>query len=112
MPVISLVAQVTTPGTIPNTPTIAAPEGDPVPANNSSTVNITGSNAADLSLAKTASRNPVAIGVAFSYTLIVRNLGPVGVAATNTITVTDTLPAGVDLTATPTGTGLSHDAGM
>jgi uncharacterized repeat protein (TIGR01451 family) len=105
MPVITLVATVTAVGVIPNTATISAPESDPTPANNSSSVNITGSTSSDLQLTKVASSGTVPVGSVFTYTLSVRNLGPVAVAGTNTITVTDTLPAGLELTATPTGTG-------
>ena len=104
MPVITLVAQVNVVGTIPNTATITAPETDPELANNNSNVNVTGTNTTDLSLTKISSRNPVATGVAFNYTLTVRNNG-VAVPAGNTITVTDSLPAGIELTAAPSGTG-------
>lgn len=105
MPAISIVATVTGTGAISNTATISAPESDPVPGNNSATVGITGSNDANLQMTKTASLNPVVPNQAFSYALVVRNLGPVALTATNTVTVTDTLPAGLTLTAIPSGTG-------
>ncbi len=105
MPAITILATVNTTGTIPNTATIAIPEQDPSPSNNSSTVNVTGTNSADLRMTKTASVNPVVVNQALSYTLTVRNLGNAAVQAGQTITATDTLPAGVELTAAPTGTG-------
>ncbi len=105
MPAITIVATVNTAGTIPNTATIGIPEQDPNPSNNTSSVNVTGTNNADLRMTKTASINPVIPGQAFSYALTVRNLGNAAVQAGQTITATDTLPAGVELTAAPTGTG-------
>jgi len=105
MPAITIVATVNTAGTIPNTATIAIPEQDPNPSNNTSSVNVTGTNNADLRMTKTASINPVIPGQAFSYALTVRNLGNAAVQAGQTITATDSLPAGVELTAAPTGTG-------
>ena len=105
MPVITIVATVNAAGTIPNTATIEAPETDPNPLNNSSSVNVTASNDADLRMTKTASINPVVPGQGFNYTLTVRNLGNVAVQAAQTVTATDTLPAGVELTGPPTGSG-------
>lgn len=105
MPAITIVATVNTAGTIPNTATIAIPEQDPNPSNNTSSVNVTGTNNADLRMTKSASINPVIPGQAFSYALTVRNLGNAAVQAGQTITATDSLPAGVELTAAPTGTG-------
>jgi uncharacterized repeat protein (TIGR01451 family) len=105
MPAITIVATVNAAGTIPNTATIAIPEQDPNLSNNSSSVNVTGTNSADLRMTKTASINPVIPGQAFSYALTVRNLGNAAVQAGQTITATDTLPAGVELTAAPSGTG-------
>ena len=102
MPVITLVAQVTEWNVIPNTATITAPETDPSPANNNSNVNVTGTNTTTFGLTKISSRDRRA-GVAFNYTLTVRNTGYGAVAGTNTITVTDTLPAGLELTAAPSG---------
>ena len=106
MPVITIVATVTAAGPISNTATISAPETDPVPANNTSTVGITGSITSDLSMTKTASLNPVTVGQNYTYSLVARNNGPVPVTAGNTITVTDTLPLGMSLrTPGATGTG-------
>ena len=105
MPTIAIVATVTAVGTIANTASIAAPETDPVPANNTVTINVTGGNSADLSVTKTVSQSPVVPGFNFTFTLTARNNGPVAVAAGQTVTVTDTLPAGLNLRAAVTGTG-------
>ncbi|MFO1316169.1 MAG: hypothetical protein U1F58_11255 [Burkholderiales bacterium] len=105
MPDITLVATVNATGTIPNTASISAPEADPVPGNNSSSVNVTGSNSADLSTTKTVSQSPVVPGFNFTYSIVVRNNGPSPVAIGQTVTVTDTIPAGISLRALPAGTG-------
>ncbi len=105
MPPITIVATVSGLGSISNTAVVAIPETDPVPANNSATAVITGSNSADLQVTKTATLNPVVPNQDYNYTITVRNLGPVGVPASNTITVSDTLDAATILRAAPTGTG-------
>ncbi len=105
MPVITVTATVTAIGTVTNTANIAIPETDPVPANNTATVNVTGSNSADMSISKTVSQSPVVPGFNFTYTLTARNNGPVALAVGQTVTVTDTLPAFINLRAASTGTG-------
>jgi len=105
MPAITIVATVNAAGVIPNTATIEAPETDPNPANNTSSVNVSASNNANLGMTKTASINPVVPNQAFNYSLTVRNNGPAAVQSGQTITATDTLPIGVELTAAPTGAG-------
>ncbi|MCC7041152.1 MAG: DUF11 domain-containing protein [Burkholderiales bacterium] len=104
MPVITIVATVTASGVVSNTARIDAPETDPIPANNESSVNVTGSNDADLSIAKTGPGHPVFPGDDFAFTLTPRNNGPVPLVAGQTVTVTDTVPAGFTLRAAPTGT--------
>jgi len=105
MPDITIVATVTAAGTVGNSATIAAPELDPVPANNTASVNVTGSNSADLSTAKTVSQSPVVPGFNFTYTITPRNNGPAPVAIGQIVTVTDTIPAGISLRAAVTGAG-------
>jgi uncharacterized repeat protein (TIGR01451 family) len=105
MPPISIVATANAAGPLSNTATITAPETDPIPGNNTATVNITASNDADLRMTKTATINPVVPNQNFEYRLTARNLGPLAIRSTNTITVTDTLPAGLTLRAQPTGSG-------
>lgn len=105
MPVITIVATVTAAGTVSNTARIDAPESDPVPANNQSSVNVTGSNDADLSITKTGPGYAVFPGDDFNFTLTPRNNGPAPLAIGQVVTVTDTVPAGFNIRAAPTGTG-------
>lgn len=105
MPAITIVATASNAGTLPNTATISIPETDPVPGNNSASVNVTSSNGVDLRMTKTASFSPVVVGQDFTYSLTVRNLGPLAAQAGDTVSVTDTIPAGVTLTAQPSGGG-------
>ena len=63
--------------------------------------------AADLSIAKSDSPDPVATGAALTYTLDVSNAGPD--ATCSAVVVTDTLPAGVSFVSA-TGTGWSCTA--
>jgi uncharacterized repeat protein (TIGR01451 family) len=113
LPVISLIATANAAGTsIPNTAEIEAvgpgAHPDPVVGNNtSSVVTFNADDQADLSLTKSASLNPVLVGQAFNYSLMVRNNGPLAVPSGQTITVTDEVPANVRITSAPTGTGWS-----
>ncbi len=109
MPTIAIVATANTvANTVPNSASIAAPETDPTPANNTGSINVNiVATGTDLSIAKADSLDPVVVNQAFNYTLTVTNNGPLAVAVGDTLTVTDTLPANVELTATPTGTGWS-----
>lgn len=107
MPQITLRAIATDSGTLENTADISIPETDPYPGNNSTSINISSSNSADLSVSKTASLNPVVPGQDFNYNIRVRNHGLLAVAAGQTIKVTDSIPAGVSVTAAPTGPGWS-----
>ncbi len=102
MPTITLVATATATGAISNTATITAPETDPVPGNNSSTVGVTGSNNADMSLTKTGPGFPVFPGDNFNFTITPRNNGPVALPVGQTVTVTDEIPAGVTIRGAPT----------
>lgn len=101
LPTIAIVAQVATEGAIPNTATIDGPENDPNLLNNASTVSVTGSNRADLTVTKTASLPAVVPNQPLTYTIRPRNSGPLAMVAGQTVTITDTLPAGLTLTANP-----------
>jgi uncharacterized repeat protein (TIGR01451 family) len=94
---ITIRATPTAPGTVTNTANVTATSSDLNDANNSASV----SNhviAADLSITKAASPNPVAIGIPITYTIKVKNLGPDQATG---VTVIDSLPSQVTL-ATPT----------
>ncbi|MDQ6613176.1 MAG: SBBP repeat-containing protein [Actinomycetota bacterium] len=90
-----------------NTATVAASETDPDPADNTATA-VVYVNAADMSLTKTASANPVTAGKNLTYTLTAANNGPT--AATG-VKVVDTLPAGVAFHSAMASKGRCHQAG-
>lgn len=95
MPTITVTAVATSAGVLGNTAGVSTALTDPEPGNNTSLVNVTSSNGADMRLTKTASLNPVVPNVPFNYTLTARNLGPLPVPVGQTITVTDQVPTGV-----------------
>lgn len=101
LPAISLVANVSGIGDIPNTGTVAANEADSNNANNTSTVTV--NNSADLRISKSPSVNPVVTGASYDWNIVVRNFGPMPVLTGQTITVTETVPAGMSLAALPGG---------
>ncbi len=81
-------------GSFTNTATITAPAGtnETNTANNSDTETTTvGPAAADLSVTKTDSPDPVAPGANITYTIIVNNAGP---SDAQTVSLTDAVPAG------------------
>ncbi|MBV7428901.1 DUF11 domain-containing protein [Acidovorax sp. sif0715] len=110
MPVITVTATANSAGTLGNTAAVNTPLADPVPANNSDSVNVTASNDADMQLTKTASINPVVPGQAFNYTLTARNTGPLAVPNGQAITISDVVPAGVTLNSLVSATGWTCDA--
>ena len=110
MPVITVVATATNTGALTNTAGISTALADPVPGNNSSSINVTSSNDADMQLTKTASINPVVPNQAFNYTMTARNAGPLAVPAGQVITVTDQVPAGVTLSTPLNAAGWTCDA--
>lgn len=101
LPAISLVANVSGIGDIPNTGTVSANETDSDNANNTSTVTV--NNSADLRISKSPSVNPVVTGASYNWNIVVRNFGPMPVLTGQTITVTETVPAGMSLAALPGG---------
>ncbi len=109
MPTIQIVATVNDTGTIGNIATIEGPEDDPVPGNNSSSVNVTGSNSADLTVSKTRSLAAVVPGQTFGYTITPRNNGPLPMVAGQVVTITDDVPAGITVISQPAGTGWTCD---
>ena len=110
MPTITVTATANSAGTLGNTAGISTALPDPVPANNSASVNVTASNDADMQLTKTASINPVVPNQAFNYTLTARNTGPLAVPNGQAITITDQVPAGVRLDSLVSATGWTCDA--
>jgi uncharacterized repeat protein (TIGR01451 family) len=92
-------------GTLVNTITLTSSVADPNAGNNTVTMSTpvaAGAKSADLSLAGSATPNPVLTGGALKYTLTVTNHGPD--PATGVI-VTDPLPAGLAATSATPGQG-------
>lgn len=84
-----------TTGPLSNTAMVTPPSGttDPVPGNNSATD--TDAQGPQLSVAKSATPNPFAVGQPASYAITVTNTG--GAPTSAPITIADTLPAGITL---------------
>jgi uncharacterized repeat protein (TIGR01451 family) len=81
---------------ISNTVTVGSATADPVPDNNSDTVETTVQNNADLSISKAvAPTGPNAAGSSVTYTIIVTNNGP---SPANSVTFSDGVPAGLTVT--------------
>ncbi len=99
LPAISLVAEVTGAGDIPNTGMVTATPPDPDGANNSDTVTV--NNSADLQINKWADQVPVHVNQNYNWVVRVRNHGPQAVLVGQTIHVTDQIPAGVTVRAAP-----------
>jgi uncharacterized repeat protein (TIGR01451 family) len=86
------------PGTLTNTANATSATADPAPGNNTGTATTTVAEppppAADLSVTKTDSPDPVMPGSDLTYTIAVTNNGP---ADTDAATVADTVPSGTTL---------------
>jgi uncharacterized repeat protein (TIGR01451 family) len=92
--VLTVVVTPPTPGIITNTAFVFAATPDPNMTNNAAAAITVVNPAADLSVTKTVSPNPVLTSQNLTYTLVVTNLGP---SAASSVTVTDALPAGVSV---------------
>ncbi len=98
------------PGTITNQAGVASAVNDPVSSNNSASTDTTVTAAADLSLTKSDSPDPVLEGELLTYSLTAHNSGPQDATGTS---LTDTLPAGVTYeSATPSQGTCSEAAGI
>ena len=96
-------------GQITNQASVSSTTGDPAPGNNSATAETTVSPAADLSLTKSDSPDPVLAGELLTYTLGIHNAGPSSAPA---VALTDTLPAGVTFdSAVPTQGSCTESSG-
>jgi uncharacterized repeat protein (TIGR01451 family) len=95
-------------GTITNTAEVTSDAFDPVSSDNSSSAVTTVTPGADLSLTKTDSPDPVAVGEPLTYTLSAHNAGP---SSATGVQVTDDLPAGVTFESTTPSQGACQEAG-
>jgi uncharacterized repeat protein (TIGR01451 family) len=99
---VAIVATPTQAGTIRNTASVTCNEFDPHPENNSDTREITVHEAANLSITKAASPNPVTVGTSLTYTLTVTNGGP---SSATGVTVNETLPTGMTFVSSSSSQG-------
>jgi uncharacterized repeat protein (TIGR01451 family) len=86
---VEIVVKTTQAGTLTNSASVSGEQVDPNSANNSATATTTVKPAADLSVTKTDSPDPVHVGQPLLYTIVVSNNGPY---ASSAVTATDTLP--------------------
>lgn len=122
LPSITVKATVTATGTQNNKGTVSIDSGatDPNPSNNESTIDVTGSDSADLVMSKSASNYQqgvnvaVPIGTTYQYTLSVRNAGPLAIPAAGgnnpAVEITETVPVGVVIEGIQTDDGWSCPA--
>ncbi|QIL69135.1 IPTL-CTERM sorting domain-containing protein [Diaphorobacter sp. HDW4B] len=103
LPPITLLANVTGIGDIPNTGHVAATPPDPTGGNNTSTVIV--NNTADLGITKASSLSPVVTGQNYDWNITLRNYGPMPLLTGQAVTVTETIPSGMTLRALPTSAG-------
>jgi uncharacterized repeat protein (TIGR01451 family) len=90
---ITLTVQAVAPGIVSNAASVASATDDPVSGNNvTAPVDVEVFPAADLSLTKEGTPNPVGTGEDLLYTLVATNNGP---DAATSVTVVDSLPDGV-----------------
>ncbi|MGE5235854.1 MAG: S8 family serine peptidase [Acidobacteriota bacterium] len=87
-------------GTLTNTVTVAATEGDPDTSDNQATTVTSVIYGADLAVTGTTSPDPVLVGTDLTYSLTVSNSGP---AVASAATLTDVLPAGVTFVSASAG---------
>lgn len=80
---------------------------DPTPGNNSDTETTEVDTSADVSISKTDSADPVAVGDQLVYTLTVENDGP---SSAQDVEVTDPMPVGVSVDTISTSTGSCVEA--
>jgi uncharacterized repeat protein (TIGR01451 family) len=97
-------------GSITNQASVSSSVADSNSANNSASASTTVNPAADLSLTKSDSPDPVLAGQLLTYTLTASNAGP---SSASGVQITDNLPAGVTFdSATPSQGSCSQSAGV
>lgn len=93
---------------ITNTATVASDGVDSNTANNTDTVDVAVTRSAVLTITKTDTPDPVAVGGALTYTILVTNNGP---STANNVAISDTIPAGLTVTNVSTTAGTASEAG-
>jgi uncharacterized repeat protein (TIGR01451 family)/LPXTG-motif cell wall-anchored protein len=94
-------------GTVSNRATISSDGDDPVPGNDSATETTTVGAAADLSITKVGTPDPVTAGDDLTYTITYSNAGP---SSAIDVVVIDTLPTGVTFVSATPDTGSCSEA--
>ena len=89
---LKIVVRPTVVSTITNIASVTSSVADPIVSDNTTTETTTARPAADLSVTKADSPDPVLLGQEFSYTFTVSNSGP---SYDTLVSLADTLPAGV-----------------
>jgi uncharacterized repeat protein (TIGR01451 family) len=87
-------------GTLSNTASVTSAVTDPNTSNNSWTTTTTVNAAANLSITKTDSPDPILVGQNLTYTITVTNNGP---SSATGVSMTDTLPGGVNFVSVTPG---------
>lgn len=110
MPPITVTAVANGSANLINTASVSSPLVDPIPGNNTASVNVFSGSATDLRMSKSVVTPNILPNAEFEYSLYVSNLGPLALSAGQLITVTDTVPAGVTLKRISSAPGWSCDA--
>jgi uncharacterized repeat protein (TIGR01451 family) len=88
---LNIVATVNATGNYANTATISAPESDPTPTNNTSSITPVPVPVADIAIVKTVDNTAPNVGSTVNFTLTANNTGP---SAASNVSATDVLPGG------------------
>ncbi|MCC7370482.1 MAG: DUF11 domain-containing protein [Chloroflexi bacterium] len=91
---VSIVATLTTSGSLVNLASVSAREADPTPSNNGASAGVTVSGSADLSITKSGTPSTATVGGTITYTLTAQNSGP---STASGVVVRDIVPNGATL---------------
>ena len=98
-----------TPQTVNDTATVTSESADSNPGNNQATGSLVFIGAADLSLTKTDSPDPVVAGTNLTFTMTVTNNGP---SAANNVVISDLLPSTLSVVSVTGSGGATCNAGI
>jgi uncharacterized repeat protein (TIGR01451 family) len=99
----TIIVKATTAGTMTNSATVTSLADDPEPGNNTTSISTTVNAAANLTLSKIGTPNPVYVGNTLTYTLTIGNIGP---SQATDVTLTDPLPASVTVISVASSQGV------
>ncbi len=92
---------------ITNSASVTADGTDSNTANNTDSVDVAVTRSAVLTITKTDTPDPVAVGAALTYTILVTNTGP---STANNVAISDTIPAGLTVNSVTTTAGTASEA--